>query len=55
MPELTLEATSAIAVAFAAVMTVGFAARQQRWGPGLMVVGILGFLGIISFGIVTRL
>lgn len=55
MPELTLEATAAIAVAFAGVMTVGFAARQKRWGPVLMMVGILGFLGIISFGIVTRL
>ncbi|SCK39736.1 hypothetical protein VAR608DRAFT_3732 [Variovorax sp. HW608] len=55
MPELTLAATSAIAVAFAAVMTAGFAARQRRWGPVLMMVGILGFLGIISLGIVTRL
>ena len=55
MPELTPETTSVMAVAFAAIMTIGFAARQRRWGPGLMMVGILGFLGIISFGIVTRL
>jgi multisubunit Na+/H+ antiporter MnhF subunit len=54
MPQLTLETTIVIACCFAAVMTIGFAARQRRWGPILMVIGILGFLGVISFGIVTR-
>lgn len=54
MPEFTLEIASAAAVGFAAIMTVGFAWRACRWGPALMMVGIVGFLLIIAYGIVPR-
>jgi hypothetical protein len=54
MPELTLELASVVAVIFAAIMTVGFAWRERRWGPALMMVGIVGFLAIIAYGVVPR-
>jgi hypothetical protein len=54
MPEFTLELAAAVAIAFASIMTVGFAFRQRRWGPALMMVGIVGFLAIIAYGVVPR-
>lgn len=54
MPELTLESAFVVAIVFAAIMTVGFAWRERRWGPALMMIGIVGFLGIIAYGIVPR-
>ena len=54
MPEFTLELASVVAVTFAAIMTVGFAWRERKWGPVLMMVGIVGFLAIIAYGIVPK-
>ena len=55
MPALTLQ-TATLAACFAGlVMTIGFAARETRWGVPMMAVGTVGLLGIISYGIVSRL
>ena len=54
MPEFTLGVASVVAVTFAAIMTFGFAWRERKWGPALMMVGIVGFLAIIAYGIVPK-
>lgn len=55
MPQLTFQAATLAACFAGVVMTVGFAARESRWGVPMMAVGTVGLLVIISYGIVSRL
>ena len=55
MPDFTLQVALFAACVAAGVMTIGFAARETRWGVPLMAVGIVGLLLIISYGIVSKL
>jgi hypothetical protein len=34
-----------------ALMLVGFSARESRWGPALMMLGIVGALLLIAYNI----
>ena len=34
-----------------ALILVGFSARESRWGPALMMVGIVGSLFLIAYNI----
>ncbi|MDM0073219.1 hypothetical protein QTH90_02420 [Variovorax sp. J2P1-59] len=52
MPEFTLLNAAITTCIAAGVMTVGFAARETRWGTPLMMFGIVGLLAIIGYGIV---
>ena len=55
MPEFTPQTALFAACLAAGVMTIGFAARETRWGVPLLAGGIVGLLLIISYGIVSKL
>jgi hypothetical protein len=33
------------------LLLIGFSGRKYRWGPGVMLVGIIGVLGMIGYNI----
>lgn len=52
---MTLFNTSMLLLALSiGLMTVGFSAREYRWGPGLMMLGIGAALSIIAYNILIR-
>ena len=55
MPEFTLQTALFAACLAAGVMTIGFAARETRWGVPVLGGGVVGLLLIISYGIVSKL
>ncbi|HEY0202069.1 MAG TPA: hypothetical protein VGC24_10295 [Burkholderiaceae bacterium] len=34
-----------------ALMLIGFSAREYKWAPGLMLLGILGAVGTVTYNI----
>ncbi|WP_367067593.1 hypothetical protein [Oryzisolibacter sp. LB2S] len=38
-----------------ALLLIGFSARASRWGPALMLLGIVGALAIIAYNIFEQL
>lgn len=46
-----LHSTMLMLTACCALMLVGFSARESRWGPVLMMVGIVGALLLIAYNI----
>ncbi|WP_170104810.1 hypothetical protein [Pulveribacter suum] len=50
-----LHTTMLMLTASCALMLVGFSVRQSRWGPLLMMVGIVGALLLIAYNILQLL
>ena len=46
-----LQSTMLLLTASCALMLVGFSARESRWGPALMMLGIVGALLLIAYNI----
>ncbi len=46
-----LHTTMIILTVSCALMLIGFSARESRWGPVLMLVGIVGVLLLIAYNI----
>lgn len=46
-----LQTTMLMLTASCALLLVGFSARQSRWGPLLMMLGIVGALLLIAYNI----
>ena len=46
-----LQSTMLMLTISCALMLVGFSARESRWGPALMMVGIVGALLLIAYNI----
>ena len=46
-----LHTTMLMLTASCALMPIGFSARESRWGPALMMVGIVGALLLIAYNI----
>jgi hypothetical protein len=46
-----LHTTMLMLGASCALMLVGFSARESRWGPALMMLGIVGALLLIAYNI----
>ena len=46
-----LHTTMLMLTASCALMLIGFSARESRWGPALMMVGIVGALLLIAYNI----
>ena len=50
-----LHTTMIMLTAACALMLVGFSARESRWGPALMMLGIVGALALIAYNIYALL
>ena len=50
-----LHTTMLMLTASCALMLIGFSARESRWGPALMMVGIVGALLLIAYNIYALL
>ncbi|HRM94327.1 MAG: hypothetical protein KBH33_13960 [Alicycliphilus sp.] len=46
-----LQSTMLMLTISCALMLVGFSARESRWGPALMMLGIVGALLLIAYNI----
>ncbi len=50
-----LQSTMLMLTAICALLLIGFSARESRWGPVLMMLGIVGSLLIIAYNIYEQL
>jgi len=50
-----LQTTMLMLAASCALLLIGFSARESRWGPVLMMLGIVGTLAIIAYNIFEQL
>jgi hypothetical protein len=50
-----LQTTLLMLGASCALMLIGFSAREYRWGPALIMVGIIGALLLIAYNIYAML
>ena len=50
-----LHTTMLMLTASCALMLIGFSARESRWGPALMMLGIVGALLLIAYNIYEML
>ncbi len=55
MIEFTPALAAVSAVVAGGIMTVGFAVRGTRWGTPLLMVGIVGLLLVIWYGVISKL
>ncbi|MBS0507451.1 MAG: hypothetical protein JSR53_08740 [Proteobacteria bacterium] len=46
-----LQSTMLMLAASCTLMLVGFSARESRWGPALIMLGIVGALLLIAYNI----
>ena len=54
-PMTLLQTTLLMLAASCTLLLVGFSARESRWGPALMMLGIVGSLLIIAYNIYEQL
>ena len=50
-----LHSTMLMLTVSCALLLIGFSARESRWGPALMMLGIVGTLAIIAYNIFEQL
>ena len=55
VPVLSFNMTLVLLAISCTTLLVGFSWREQRWGPWVMLVAVVGLLSLMSYSIVNLL